>query len=67
MPAAGRVKMVSKEHDDMKRRAARFSVLSNSLLVVAKLVVGLVSGSVSVLSEAIHSGIDLIAAIIAWY
>lgn len=51
----------------MKRRAARFSVLSNSLLVVAKLVVGLVSGSVSVLSEAIHSGIDLIAAVIAWY
>lgn len=67
MPAAERVKMVSKEHDDMKRRAARFSVLSNTLLVVAKLVVGLVSGSVSVLSEAIHSGIDLIAAIIAWY
>ncbi|ACH40887.1 cation diffusion facilitator family transporter [Citrifermentans bemidjiense Bem] len=59
--------MVSKEHDAMKRRAARFSVLSNSLLVVAKLVVGLVSGSVSVLSEAIHSGIDLIAAVIAWY
>lgn len=67
MPAAGRVKMVSKEHDAMKRRAARFSVLSNTLLVVAKLVVGLVSGSVSVLSEAIHSGIDLIAALIAWY
>lgn len=67
MPAAGRVKMVSKEHDNMKRRAARFSVLSNTLLVAAKLVVGLVSGSVSVLSEAIHSGIDLIAAIIAWY
>lgn len=59
--------MVSIEHDAMKRRAARFSVLSNSLLVVAKLAVGLVSGSVSVLSEAIHSGIDLIAALIAWY
>lgn len=42
MPAAGRVKMVSKEHDDMKRSAARFSVLSNTLLVVAKLVVGLI-------------------------
>ena len=32
-----------------------------------KLVVGLVTGSVSILSEAIHSSIDLIAAIIAFF
>ncbi len=45
---------------------AGLSIVSNSLLVVTKLVVGLLIGSVSVISEAIHSGIDLLAAIIAF-
>ncbi len=43
------------------------SIYSNSALVVLKLIVGILMLSVSVLSEAIHSGIDLIAAIIANY
>ena len=59
--------MVSAEHDKLKKGAARLSVLSNTILVIAKLIVGVVSGSVSILSEAIHSGIDLVAAGIAWY
>ena len=50
-----------------KSNAARLSVLSNSMLVALKLGVGLWIGSVAVVSEAIHSGIDLLAAIIAWY
>jgi len=50
-----------------KKSIARLSILSNSLLVVAKLVVGLTIGSVSVISEAIHSGIDLVAAVIAYF
>ncbi|MBN2362409.1 MAG: cation transporter [Deltaproteobacteria bacterium] len=50
-----------------KARAASISVVSNSALVVAKLVIGLLTGSVSVISEAIHSGIDLIAAGIALF
>lgn len=40
---------------------------SNTLLVMAKLIVGLIIGSVSVLSEAIHSGLDLLASCIACY
>lgn len=59
--------MISAEHDKLKRGAARLSVLSNSILVIAKFVVGIMSGSVSILSEAVHSGIDLVAAIIAWF
>ena len=59
--------MISPEHDKLKRGAARLSVISNSILVIAKLVVGIMSGSVSILSEAVHSGIDLVAAGIAWY
>ena len=50
-----------------KTRAATLSALSNATLVAGKLVVGLVIGSVSILSEAIHSGIDLVAALIAWW
>lgn len=50
-----------------KVRAARISVLSNSMLVGIKLTVGILMGSVSVLSEAIHSGIDLFASMIACY
>jgi cation diffusion facilitator family transporter len=45
--------------------AAKFSVYSNSILVVLKLIVGLFTASVSVISEAIHSGTDLLAALIA--
>jgi cation diffusion facilitator family transporter len=50
-----------------KTRAATVSVASNTALVIGKLCVGAVIGSVSILSEAIHSGIDLIAALIAWW
>jgi cation diffusion facilitator family transporter len=45
---------------------ARLSIVSNTLLIIMKLIIGLISGSVSILSEAIHSSMDLIAAIIAF-
>ena len=45
----------------------RLSVISNTVLVIAKLVIGIIVGSVSVISEAIHSGIDLLAAMIALF
>lgn len=51
----------------MAVRAARFSVISNSALVTLKLAAGLLMGSVSVLSEAAHSAMDLVAAGIALY
>ncbi|MEW6142907.1 MAG: cation diffusion facilitator family transporter [Chloroflexota bacterium] len=50
-----------------KTSAAGLSILSNSLLVVFKLVAGLLMGSVSVLAEAIHSAVDLLAAVIAFF
>ena len=51
--------------DKEKYAVALLSVLSNSLLVALKLVVGLAMGSISVISEAIHSGVDVLAAIVA--
>jgi len=50
-----------------KERVALLSVLSNTTLVVMKLLVGLWIGSVAVISEAIHSGVDLVAAVIALF
>ena len=50
-----------------KTSVAMLSVLSNSLLIALKVAIGLLIGSVAVLSEAIHSGVDLIAAVIALF
>jgi len=50
-----------------KERVALLSVTSNTILVVLKLVIGLMIGSVSILSEAIHSGVDWLAAVIALF
>jgi cation diffusion facilitator family transporter len=50
-----------------KSRVAALSVISNSVLVLLKAIVGILIGSVSVLSEAIHSGMDLVAALIAFF
>ena len=50
----------------IKQSTARLSVMSNSGLLILKLVVGFAIGSVSIISEAIHSGMDLLAAVIAF-
>lgn len=51
---------------DEKARVAALSIFSNITLVIFKLIAGTITGSVSVISEAIHSGLDLLAAIIAF-
>ena len=51
---------------DEKARVAALSVLSNITLVIFKLIAGILTGSVSIISEAIHSALDLLAAIIAF-
>ena len=50
-----------------KVRAAYLSVASNTCLVAGKLSVGVAIASVAVVSEAVHSGIDLLAAVLATY
>ena len=52
---------------DEKTQVASLSVVSNTFLTLTKVVIGLASGSVSILSEGIHSGIDLMAAFIALF
>ena len=53
--------------NEEKEKTALLSVLSNTILVLLKLVVGLALGSVSIISEAIHSGMDLLASVIAFF
>ena len=53
--------------DHLKEKTARLSIISNSGLVLMKFIVGFWIGSVSIISEAIHSSMDLIAAVIAFF
>jgi len=50
-----------------KVSVARLSIASNTALIIMKLAAGIISGSVSIISEAIHSSMDLVAALIAFF
>ena len=50
-----------------KRRAAMLSIASNSVLIVLKVVAGSLTGSVAILTEAMHSAIDLVASFVAYF
>jgi cation diffusion facilitator family transporter len=54
------------EGGTVKTRAAALSIASNSLLIVLKLAAGAITGSVAIITEAMHSSIDLIASIVAY-
>jgi cation diffusion facilitator family transporter len=51
----------------LKRRTAAISVISNSGLILLKVIAGTITGSVSVLTEAVHSSIDLVASVVAFF
>lgn len=51
---------------DRKSKFALLSICSNTVLIVFKIIAGVLSGSVSIISEAIHSGMDLAASIVAF-
>jgi cation diffusion facilitator family transporter len=53
--------------DRRKTRAAALSIASNSILIALKVVAGVVTGSVAILTEAAHSAIDLLASFIAFF
>ena len=50
-----------------QRRTALVSVLAAAALVVLKLVTGLATGSLGLISEALHSGTDLVAALLTFF
>lgn len=50
-----------------KKKAALLSIISNTSLIVLKFFVGIISGSISIVSEALHSGSDLLASLITFF
>jgi cation diffusion facilitator family transporter len=50
-----------------KKNAALISVFAAIILTSFKLVIGIVTNSLGILSEALHSGLDLVAAVITYF
>lgn len=50
-----------------KLRTAALSIISNSALILLKVIAGSITGSVSILTEAVHSSIDLVASVVAFF
>src|SRR4051812_14580598 len=49
-----------------KSSAATLSIVSNAILIALKIAAGAITGSIAILTEAAHSGIDLVASVIAF-
>ncbi len=49
-----------------KSGAAALSITSNALLIAIKLAAGAITGSIAIVTEAVHSLIDLVASVIAY-
>lgn len=50
-----------------KKRVALLSVMAAVFLTGSKLIIGVITGSLGILSEALHSGLDLVAAAITYF
>jgi cation diffusion facilitator family transporter len=50
-----------------KTKAAGVSIISNGTLIALKLAAGAITGSIAIVTEALHSGIDLVASVVAYY
>src|SRR6202020_3339953 len=49
-----------------KSRVAAISIFASAGMAAAKLVVGVAIGSLALISEALHSSVDLVATVITW-
>lgn len=50
----------------IKQRVAAISIAASAGMAAVKLVVGIAIGSIALISEALHSSVDLIATVITW-
>ncbi len=55
------------DNEKLKKYTAGLSVISNTVLIVLKLAAGIISGSMSIISEAIHSISDLLASLLTLF
>jgi cation diffusion facilitator family transporter len=63
LPQTGRSALLT---SPVKQRTAALSIISNSGLILLKVIAGTITGSVAILTEAVHSSIDLVASIVAF-
>ena len=63
MPQSSNTSIMEKK----KKRVALVSVLAAILLTTFKIVVGVLTGSIGILSEALHSALDMVAAAITYF
>jgi cation diffusion facilitator family transporter len=66
MPSAGVVGPAA-HNPGRKTRAAGLSIVSNTLLILLKAAAGVVTGSIALITEAIHSAVDLVASVVAFF
>jgi cation diffusion facilitator family transporter len=50
-----------------KSRAAGLSIASNLALILLKVAAGAITGSIAILTEAVHSSVDLLASVVAFF
>src|SRR3979409_2514658 len=50
----------------IKSRVAIISIFASAFMAAAKFVVGIAIGSLALISEALHSSVDLVATVITW-
>jgi len=50
----------------IKSRVAAISIVASAVMAAAKFVVGIAIGSLALVSEALHSSVDLVATIVTW-
>jgi len=50
-----------------KKKVALLSVFAAIIITAGKLIIGLFTGSIGILSEALHSGLDFVAAVITYF
>jgi cation diffusion facilitator family transporter len=50
----------------IKSRAAAISILASAAMAAAKFAVGIAIGSLALISEALHSSVDLVATVMTW-
>jgi len=62
-PAGG----TAAQRPGQKSRAAAISIASNATLIVLKIAAGAATGSIAILTEAVHSSIDLLASVVAFF
>ena len=58
---------MSATHTHSKTRVAAISIVASASMALVKLVVGIAIGSLALISEALHSSVDLVATIVTWF